>query len=113
MAQELKMKSETMSNEMGTEIKIINDPRYVPYQNGSLTIYIKNVGDISLNYNNIAILIDGQYINDTAIISGNTGPSWPIGRTVEISANVTLASGDHEIKATMANGVSDSMAFRT
>ena len=37
MANELKVKSETMSNEMGTEIKIINDPRHVPYQNGDLT----------------------------------------------------------------------------
>jgi archaeal flagellar protein FlaG len=113
MANELKVKSESMSNEVGTDIKIINDPRHVPYADNNLTLYIKNIGDVSLNYNNIAILIDGQYINATAVMSENAGPTWTVGKTIEFSADITLSPGDHQVKAVMPNGVSDSMAFRT
>ena len=60
MVQELKVKTNALETEIGTDIEIVNDPRRVPYADGNLTIYLKNVGDITLKYNNIAILIDGQ-----------------------------------------------------
>jgi len=110
MAQELKVKAESTSDQMGTSIQFVNDPRHVPYEDGSLILYIKNVGDITLNCKEIVIFIDGQYINDAFVVSANN--NWLVGEMIEIRANATLATGDHLAKASMANGVSDSMDFR-
>jgi flagellar protein FlaG len=112
MVNELKMKSDTLRTELGTDIEIVNDPRKVPYTDGNLTIYLKNVGDITLKYNNIVILIDGQYVNGTSVVNEYSGGIWPIGKTVEMQITVSLSTGDHEIKAVMPNGVSDTMSFR-
>lgn len=113
MVQELKVKTDSLKTEIGTDIEIVNDPRQVPYADGNLTIYLKNVGDISLKYNNIAILIDGQYVNETSVVNEFSGGMWPVGKTVEMKVKVLLSTGDHEIKAIMPNGVYDTMAFRT
>lgn len=111
MANEVQMRSDIMVKEMGTDITLVNDPRSMPYSNGTLTIYLKNTGDIALDYNNIAIFIDGQYLDSLPVISGN-GYAWSPARTIELQVNVTLSSGDHTVKAVMPNGVSDMMAFR-
>ncbi len=112
MVQELKVKTDALAKEIGTGIEIVNDPRQVPYADGNLTIYLKNVGDITLKYNNIEILIDGQYVNETSVVNEYSGGIWSVGKTVEMHIVVALSAGDHELKAVMPNAVSDTMAFR-
>ncbi len=112
IAQEMKLKSNNLAEKMGTDILIINDPRSVPYQDGNLTLYVKNVGDITLNYNSIVIFIDGQYMNDTAIVPGSNARVWPVSGTITVNITVGLVAGDHLAKVVMPNGVYDAMTFR-
>jgi flagellar protein FlaG len=112
MANEIRLKSDSLASEMGTEITIINDPRQVPYSNGTLTLYLKNTGDITLNYNGIGIFIDGQYLDGLAITSEEGSPYWQPTHTLELQVTVALEPGDHMAKVVMPNGVSDTMAFR-
>jgi archaellum component FlaG (FlaF/FlaG flagellin family) len=112
MAQELKMKSETMSNEMGTSIKIVNDPRHVPYGEGVITLYIENIGEMSQSYNDLILFIDGEYTEFDAKIVNSSSGNWVTGEVIEITATIALEEGDHTAKAILGNGVSDTLDFR-
>ncbi len=112
MAQEIQTKANNASSEMGTSILFVNDPRYVPYHDGNLTLYLKNIGDITLYNYNMLIFIDGEYIDHSVQVVGTNSTAWTPGNTIEIHAEIVLQPGDHSAKAITANGVSDTMDFR-
>ena len=112
MANELVSKANAIGNEMSTSIKIINDPRQMPYSDEVLKIYVKNVGDNSINYRSVIVFIDGKPAQYTANIADAGISEWTPGTVLEINASVTLEQGDHLVKVTTSNGVSDSMSFR-
>lgn len=112
MADEMRIKSDTAVSVMGSSITIVNDPRNVPYENGIITLYIKNTGDLSQSYQDLIIFIDGQYIEFEADLVGPGGNTWVTGRVIEISATLVLGAGDHTAKAILGNGVSDTLDFR-
>lgn len=113
MANGIDDKETAVVEKIQTNIQIINDPRFVPYDGNNLTIYIKNSGDITLAYNDIAILIDGHIMDRSiSIISENGAKNWAPSLILDVEVNLTLANGDHTVKAVMANGISDTMAFR-
>lgn len=112
MAQEIKLKADSAVSEMGTSVVLLNDPREVPYSNGTLTLYLKNTGDISQDYDDIMIFIDGQYVTRTVVpINGNAAALAP-GGTVRLDAEAALGPGDHSVKAAVAHGGSAAMDFR-
>ena len=112
MADEMRVKSDNAVSVMGSSITIVNDPRHVPYENGTITIYIKNTGELPQSYRDLIIFIDGQYIEFEADLVGPGGNTWVTGRVIEISATLVLGAGDHTAKAILGNGVSDTLDFR-
>ncbi|NLI73462.1 MAG: hypothetical protein GX369_01640 [Euryarchaeota archaeon] len=112
MANEIENKVQVASDQMATDMVIINDPRSVPYNDGMITIYVKNVGDISLKYNRITILIDGRFVKDPNISLSDSSVGWSSGSVIEITAPIDLEKGDHSVKVTTDNGFSDTMLFR-
>src|SRR5512137_2660613 len=108
-ANDLKTKGNAYSNEMNTEITIINDPSAMPYNstNATLILYVKNIGTTSLYVNATRVLIDGNYsCSDNLtfrLLDGAT--SWSSEVTLEITVgNCTLISGDHKAKVIVEHG---------
>jgi flagellar protein FlaG len=112
MVEELRTKATDTASELGSEIVIANDPRHVPYEDGVLKLYIKNVGDNAQYYNNLIIFIDGEFITHGARLVNTNQTAWTTGSVIEITALVDLEPGDHTAKAILQNGVSDTFEFR-
>jgi len=108
------MGSRTLSEQLKTDITVINDPERIPYSGGNYTFYVKNTGKEDLSSEDISVLIDGVFIPDSnltkTILSGNT--MWRIGDVLEINVKDTLASGSYNLRVITGNGVEDSFDFR-
>jgi archaellum component FlaG (FlaF/FlaG flagellin family) len=111
MADEMKTKANGAVSEMGSSIVFANDPRHVPYEDGVLTLYIKNTGETVQSYNSLILFIDGQYVEFDADLLG-PGNLWVTGGMIEITVTIVLGEGDHTAKAILSNGVSDTLDFR-
>jgi archaeal flagellar protein FlaG len=112
MAEEMRTKGQSAVSEMGSSIVIVNDPRHVPYEDGVVTLYIKNTGEQTQFYQDLIIFIDGQYVEfDTELIESGSD-NWVTGRVIEVTATIALEAGDHTAKAILGNGVSDTLDFR-
>lgn len=109
----IRSRGETLTNELSTKIEIINDPNNMPYSGNVLTIYVKNIGENTLDQNQIDILIDGVVKTDTTItILDDVYYYWSGTVVIKIEVNnISLATGDHSVKVTI-NGVADKMDFR-
>jgi archaellum component FlaG (FlaF/FlaG flagellin family) len=112
MADEVRVKAEASADEMGSSIVVINDPRHMPYADGQLTLYVKNVGVTSPPYKGLIVLLDGEYVEYDATLLNGSGNAWPRGSVLEIVVNANVASGDHTIKVILPNGASDTFVFR-
>lgn len=112
MADEVRVKMDASVDEMGSSIVIINDPRHMPYADGQLTLYIKNVGITAPQYKGIIILLDGEYVEQEAGLIGGSGSTWPRGGVLEVKIRADIMPGDHSIKAMLPNGASDTFDFR-
>ncbi|KCZ71134.1 putative archaeal flagellar protein G [Candidatus Methanoperedens nitroreducens] len=106
--------SKTLSEQLKTDITIINDPENIPYSGNYYTFYVKNTGKEDLLTDYITILINGVVVSDAnldkTIIGG--GVMWRTGDVLMINATVTLASGSHNIRVITGNGIEDSFNFR-
>lgn len=112
MADEVRIKAAASASEMGSSIVIINDPRQVPYADGQMIIYIKNVGSTTPSYKDMLVFLDGEYIDyDASLLDGNN-KTWSIGSVVEATVSASMMPGDHSIKVVLSNGVSDTLDFR-
>lgn len=102
-----------LSEGLRTQIKVINDPVAIPYNNttGRMIIYVKNVGMRTINPNSTVVLVDGlPYLpNSTAVLDGHL---WSPGKTLEIYISVHLEPGDHRLKVIVEYGKSDTLEFR-
>ena len=106
--------SKTLSEQLKTDITVINDPDIIPYSGGVYTFYVKNTGKVALSTAYITLLIDGTVVpNDSlskTILEGDT--VWQTGDVLRINATVTIASGSHKIIVMAENGVEDEFEFR-
>ena len=102
----------SMSGSLLTDIKIINDPTIMPYENDTLTIYIMNTGENALSFNELTILIDGQYCNYTMTNGQSLNGTWSASSVAQVRVNVALTSGDHNVRVVLPDGVYDSLTFR-
>lgn len=108
------MGSKTLSEQLKTDITVINDPDTIPYSGGVYTFYVKNTGKAALSTAYITVLIDGSAVPDNSIsktILGG-GTVWQTGDVLQIGATVTIASGSHKIIVMTDNGVEDEFEFR-
>jgi flagellar protein FlaG len=112
LANEMRTKADSAASEMGSAIVFLNDPRHVPYEDGVITLYIKNIGEISQSYNDLILFIDGEYTEFDARIVNSSSENWVTGEVIEVTATITLEEGDHTAKAILENGVSDTLDFR-
>lgn len=106
--------SKTLSEQLKTDITVINDPELIPYSNGNYTFYIKNTGKEELNTRYITVIINGSVVPDAnlnkTIISGDT--TWGIGDVIKIDAAISLPAGSHNLRVITENGIEDNFAFR-
>lgn len=113
MAEKVSNESSAITDLSSSELRIINDPIMMPYSEGNLTVYVENLGSIVLSTESLSVMLDGVYINDTFFQYLGPGVNrWGPSVVLQINIVEPLASGDHFIKVTIANGKSDSMAFR-
>jgi flagellar protein FlaG len=108
--------SKALSEQLKTDITVINDPDTIPYDSSNkiYTFYVKNTGQADLSTAHITVLIDGTFVPDGSlnktIIEGDT--MWQKGDVLKINTTVTIASGSHKIRVMTDNGVEDEFEFR-
>lgn len=106
--------SKTLSEQLKTDITVINDPELIPYSNGNYTFYIKNTGKEELNIKYITVIINGSVVPDEnlnkTIISGDT--ILRTGDVVKIDVAISLQAGSHNLRVITENGIEDNFAFR-
>lgn len=106
--------SKTLSEQLKTDITVINDPEIIPNSSGKYTFYVKNTGIQELSTKYVNIIIDGTIISDNdlnkTIIEG--GQTWLTGDVLMINATIPLAAGNHNLRVITGNGIEDTFLFR-
>jgi len=108
--------SKTLSEQLKTDITVINDPEIIPNSSGIYTFYVKNTGIQEIGTNYITVIIDGIIISDNDLnktILEEGGQTWLTGDVLQINATVTLAARDHKLRIITRNGIEDTFLFRT
>jgi len=102
-----------MAEKMSTSIEIVNDPRLVPYDGETLTVYVMNTGVMDLSMSDITVFTDGfpSEIKSVALIDGG-GTVWQPSKIVRLSVGASLSQGDHVLKVMLDNGNYDLLEFR-
>jgi flagellar protein FlaG len=109
--------SKTLSEQLKTDITVINDPEIIPNNSGQYyKFYVKNTGIQELGTKYISVIIDGTIISDAALnktILEAGGQTWLTGDVLEINTTVSLAAGNHKLRVITNNGIEDTFLFRT
>jgi flagellar protein FlaG len=112
--------SKLLSEQMRTDITIVNDPELIPYNNVSTkyTFYVKNTGKTELVPEYVTVLVDGILIRPTDVdidlVDGDV--VWRPGDILTLNVTAIpspLDSGDHRILVAAENGKSGAMSFKT
>jgi len=107
--------SKTLSEQLKTDITIINDPELIPNSSSNYTFYIKNTGKEDLGIQYINVFIDGTIVTDSnlnkTILEGDT--MWLPGDVLKINATTSIDPGSHKLRVITENGIEDTFSFRT
>jgi flagellar protein FlaG len=104
--------SKTLTEQLKTDITIINDPKIIQYSGGNYSFYVKNTGTQELGTDYVTVIIDGKMISDTEINKTIEGSqTWRTGDVLTIKANVALGDGDHDLRVITHNGIEDTFPF--
>ena len=106
----------TLSRQLQTDIIIINDPNNIPLSGNVSTFYVKNIGKSTLTTEFVSVLINGVYINDSKVqkivIGGGNTTVWRTTDVLQLNVtNISMPSGDNDIRVITENGVDDSFRF--
>jgi flagellar protein FlaG len=113
MAKKIELESESMTEAMQSDIAIINDPAMMPYDGTSLTLYVENTGSSTLMTSGLFVMMDGSYVNDTVLqVVGRSGAEWIPSTVLQITIDIPLVPGDHNVKVITGDGEADSLTFR-
>jgi flagellar protein FlaG len=113
MAKKIEIESESMTEAMQSDIAIINDPAMMPYDGTSLTLYVENTGSSTLMTSGLFVMMDGSYVNDTVLqVVGRSGAEWIPSTVLQITIDISLVPGDHDVKVITGDGEADSLTFR-
>ncbi|MCG7841011.1 MAG: hypothetical protein MIO87_03760 [Methanomassiliicoccales archaeon] len=94
-----------------SDIVIINDPAMMPYSNGILTLYLKNLSPRILGQV-LDIFIDGTWETNYTVLDQQLERNWPPSGVLTLNLNVALSEGDHQVKVVLLNGASTELEFR-
>ncbi|MDD1772096.1 MAG: hypothetical protein LUQ09_04175 [Methanomassiliicoccales archaeon] len=112
MAQSVMDRGEEITDTIETRISIINDPAMMPYSEGVLTVYVKNLSPDTIN-KHLDIFIDGIYVDDVTLdLDLNDTEVWGPDVVQTVWIDIALSTGDHAIKVVLSNSVYDSLDFR-
>lgn len=123
--------SKTLSDQLQTDITIINDPAMIPCDANNCSFYVKNTGKNILNPTAVNMFVNGTYVNLTnrftsypfdrcAIMDQNisclSNSSWYPTQVIRLNASATLlpAAGSgisSSVRVVAGNGVFDTMPF--
>lgn len=112
--------SRLLSEQMRTDITLVNDPEIIPYDNSTqkYTFYAKNTGKTELVPDYVTVIVDGILLDpsdvDLALDDGDI--MWRPGYILTMNVTTTpspLDSGDHRILVAAENGKSGAMSFET
>lgn len=109
------MSSQTLADQLKTDITIINDPASIPYVGTNYSFFVKNTGKNTLDNSSINMFIDGNYVNVTGKMTIMDGGSiWYPTYVLRLNYTTTsqFLSGDHTVRVVAENGVADTMPFR-
>jgi flagellar protein FlaG len=113
LATQVRGVGDSLTQEAESSIRIINDPSAMPYEDGLLTVYVKNTGTATLPINGTTVMIDGQVIlNVQSVAIEANASTWNPGKVLQLVCPVTLDAGDHMLKVALTAHTKDSMAFR-
>ncbi len=107
--------SSTLSNQLQTDITIINDPDNIPKSGNVYTFYVKNTGKSTLTTELVSVLINGVYIPDediqkTVISEGTT--TWQPTDVLQLDISYHgMPIGDNYLRVITENGVDDFLEF--
>ena len=111
LAEDISDKSDSLSERMGADIKIINDPAIVPYDGSNLSLYVLNTGDIPLDNESWIVIIDGRLVPDDKVVPQQSAPHFH-GDVVELMVEYSMTAGDHTVMVRHGDRADDSMRFR-
>lgn len=112
--------SKLLSEQMRTDITVVNDPEIVPFDSDTskYTFYAKNTGKSELAPDYVTVIVDGILIEpdniDISLMDGDV--VWRPGDILTLNVTTIpspLESGDHRILVAAENGKSGSMSFKT
>lgn len=99
------------SNEIRSEITIINDPGATEIDSGNVTLYVKNTGnsELSTQPGNIDILINGIYVadlqsGDITLLNGATVWGQSEVAKINVTADNVDDPGENRAKVTVEGG---------
>lgn len=108
------MGSKTISEQLRTDITVINDPAIVPKSGNTYTFYVKNTGKEDLSTRYITVIVDGSLVPDGSLNKTILNDAvWIPGDVLEINATVSIAPGSHSLRVITENGIEDTFEFRT
>ena len=111
ISQSVNIASDALSDQILTDIIIINDPANIPHVNGVYTFYVKNIGSSTLSIEHITVLINGAHIQPTSIkVINSIESTWKVTEVVQIEIMHNM-TGDNTIKIITERGVVDSLNF--
>jgi flagellar protein FlaG len=112
--------SKLLSEQMRTDLTVVNDPEMIPYNEVSktYTFYVKNTGKTELVPEYVTVLVDGILIApenvDISLVDGDV--VWRPGDILTldvVTVPAPLDPGDHRILVAAENGKSGAMSFKT
>ncbi len=106
-------RSAQVGSMLQTDVTIINDPNRVAVN--PTILYVKNVGPRMLEPTSLTVLIDGRYVNYTAVIQ-NGAPRWATGDVVRLTistSEMTITPGDHTVRITTDVATTSVFQFRS
>ena len=113
------MSSQTLADQLKSDITIINDPAAVPYDSAgdNYSFFIKNTGKNTLYPTSVNMFIDGNYYNfsrNWTIMDNKSSSNWYPAQVLRInySLNTSFPPGDHTVRVVAGNGVFDTLPFR-
>jgi len=103
--------------DIDTEIEIISDPgsdAVYDSANGTVRVLVKNTGErtIPTEDTGVELLVDGRYVpRSDYTVTVLDGDRWRDGNVVRITADESLASGDHRVTV-IVDGERETLRFR-
>lgn len=110
LSEKMETRGRAFSDQLESEIEIINDPRSVVTSPDTL-FYIKNTGSKTLDLETVTVILDGTVITTTnTLLASET--EFRSGAVAQLLYDPSVSSGDHSLRVIMGNGVADDLEFR-